>query len=356
MKTTIRVLLAMAGPLGWGAAAAQIPAECEGLQLERAVVAQATPRLTLERLAGQASASSPEMPQISGPVANLCLALFSESTLQRVAVSATDGAGSFALDALPPGDYVLMAAKPGSPLGSVRVPVRISGEAASRSIHRGVQLQLTADSRAQSGRAQIIENLQLRQKLLEMVKVDQEIRMEVLASSSFANMDPRLVERMKQTDERTHTQLLTIIREHGWPDRDLVGVDGTSAASTMIQHVPPETGKQVLPLVEAAFRAGKVTGENYAMLVDHARIADGLPQLYGTDFKFSADGEELDLQPTERDAEIDARRREIGLVPLAEYREMIRQIYSAQRKQRRAAPTQAAESEPASSGGEREKP
>jgi hypothetical protein len=271
---------------------------------------------------------------MTASVAKLCLALFSEKTLKLIAAGITDDRGVFALESPAPGDYVLMGAKPGSPLGSVRVPVRITGDAGSRPTHRGLHLQLTADGRPQSGRAHSIANLQLRQQLLEMVKVDQEIRMEVLAQGAFQNMDPDLRERMQKIDARTHVELLEIVGEHDWPDRELVGVDGASAASTMIQHVPPETAKEVLPLVETAFRKGTVTAEQYAMLVDHARIADGLPQLYGTDFKFSADGKELDLQPTERDAEIDARRREIGLMPLAEYREMIRQAYLAERKKR----------------------
>ncbi|MCP4246955.1 MAG: hypothetical protein GY778_07885, partial [bacterium] len=54
-----------------------------------------------------------------------------------------------------------------------------------------------------------------------------------------------------------------------------------------------------------------------AYLTDRVLVQEGKPQRYGTQF-FAKDGV-FKLNPIEDEAYVDARRKEVGLGPLAEY-------------------------------------
>lgn len=69
----------------------------------------------------------------------------------------------------------------------------------------------------------------------------------------------------------------------------------------------------MLPLVQDAHHAGKTDGANYAFLLDDIRVAEGKPQVYGTRSKQGSGP-----YPIEDEANVDKRRAEVGLEPLAD--------------------------------------
>jgi hypothetical protein len=312
-----------------GVGFAQAREPCPDIAFEAALRQQA--RITVERVEGQAIAAPAAAPLQVGAVGNFCLALFREGSATRVAAVSTQNEGTFAFLDPGPGDYVLMGKPAKASYGSLRVPLRVSRASSGSVPQRGLLLRINLEGGAQTSRAEIIGNGVLRRELLERLKVDQDIRMEAIAKD-ITHVTPDLQQRMESIDAQTNTFLLAIAREHGWPGIDRVGLDGSGAASTMLQHVSHETQKQLLPLVETAFRAGKVQGGNYAMLVDRVRLGDGLPQIYGTGAKpFSSDGAVI-FQPIEDEAGVDARRAEVGLMPLEEYRELLKRLYFPEKK------------------------
>jgi hypothetical protein len=149
--------------------------------------------------------------------------------------------------------------------------------------------------------------------------------MEMIDKGALA-VSQELNERMRRTDEATEARLKEIVLEHGWPGLDLVSLDGSSAASTMLQHVSAETQRTILPLVEAGFRTGQVMGQDYALLIDSTRQSEGKPQLYGTNFQLKGDGK-IEFDPIEDEANVDARRAEVGLPPLEEFRRLATEMY-----------------------------
>jgi hypothetical protein len=136
---------------------------------------------------------------------------------------------------------------------------------------------------------------------------------------------PELQKRMADTDSCTTARLR--VQKYGWPARDLVGFDGAAAAMTMVQHVPPETQRQVLPLVEAAFHAGTVRGGEtptssitcYSAKANRSGMA-----LWRNRFRRTVVSE---FFPIDDEAHGDERRAEVGLRPLAEHRDLLRRIY-----------------------------
>jgi hypothetical protein len=134
---------------------------------------------------------------------------------------------------------------------------------------------------------------------------------------------------MQAIDAENTARMKAIIKQHGWPGPELVGEDGTEAAFLLVQHADHEFQKQALPLVRKAYRAHKLQGQDYALLLDRVLIGDGKPQVYGTQAKpFDQwQGHEPALEPIADEKNVDKRRREVGLFPLAEYLRLLRQIY-----------------------------
>jgi hypothetical protein len=202
---------------------------------------------------------------------------------------------------------------------------------------RGVLLEVPVEHNGR-GDVALIGNLALRRQLLAMLKLDQDVRNDIIASGAGL-VSPELQKRMADTDANTNLRLREIVQKYGWPGRDLVGLDGATAAMTMIQHVPVETQRQALPAVEAAFHAGTVRGREYANLLDRVLLSEGKSQRYGTVartrqadghieiFPIEDEAHVIELFPIEDEAHVDERRAEVGLMPLAEYRNLLRQMY-----------------------------
>jgi hypothetical protein len=141
---------------------------------------------------------------------------------------------------------------------------------------------------------------------------------------------------MKVIDAANVERMKAIVNQYGWPGPELVGHDGSEAAFLLVQHADLAFQQKMLPLVEKAYRSGGLTGQDYALLLDRVRVAEGKPQVYGTQAKRFAEwnGPEPTLQPIEDEANVDKRRAEVGLPPLAEYKEFLKRMYfpPAQRK------------------------
>ncbi len=125
-----------------------------------------------------------------------------------------------------------------------------------------------------------------------------------------------------------------IVRQYGWPGPELVGKDGTEAAFLLVQHSNLAFQKEMLPLVQNAYRSGKLSGQSYALLLDRVLVGEGKPQVYGTQAKRFEEwkGKEPVLEPIEDEANVDKRRAEVGLSPLAEYIELLKRLYFLQNK------------------------
>lgn len=171
----------------------------------------------------------------------------------------------------------------------------------------------------------------LRRELLKRLEQDQAIRNELI-SKGVKNPDKAILARMQAIDTANTERVRAIVRQYGWPSPELVGRDGAEAALTFVQHADYAFQKEMLPLVEKAYRSGGLSGPSYALLVDRVLVGEGKPQVYGTQAKRVEEwnGEEPVLQPIEDEANVDKRRAEVGLPPLSEYREMLKRMYFPQ--------------------------
>jgi hypothetical protein len=165
---------------------------------------------------------------------------------------------------------------------------------------------------------------QIRRRLLRLDRLDGAIR---VPWSAGGMTDQALESRLNTITEAGITWLTEIVRDHGWPGRTMVGVPAAVAASRLVQHATGhlEFRRQCLELMREAAEAGELPWRQVAYLIDKLRLAENRPQLYGTQLE-RVDGM-LVPSTIEGEADIDQRRAELGMEPLAQYLEVARQRF-----------------------------
>ena len=182
--------------------------------------------------------------------------------------------------------------------------------------------------------AQDVADPDLRAELLEMVAADQDIRQRAIEAGAFVDSasvvafaQTDLGREMMEGDSLRLARVVEIVDTHGWPTASLVGTDGVDAAFLIVQHGDLEVQARMLPLVECSWRAGDLEGQSYALLLDRVRLKQGEPQVYGTQVGLDAEGEFVPTDLADPET-VDARRAEVGMMPLAEYLEILRGLYA----------------------------
>ena len=174
-------------------------------------------------------------------------------------------------------------------------------------------LLLTSIVQAQTTENPTVSNPALRAELLNIFKRTDEMRERLeKCAAEFHECDAPM-DRLEKAYRDDAVRLKEIVKQYGWPGNDLVGQDGSLAATVILLNAELALKKEMLPLVKDAHRAGKTDGSNYAFLVDDIRVAEGKPQLYGTRSR-----QGRGTYPIEDEANVDKRRVEVGLPPLAE--------------------------------------
>lgn len=188
-----------------------------------------------------------------------------------------------------------------------------------------IQVQTPGKTKAESSE---VGQPTIRKELLERLKQDQAIRMELI-QQGIAKPSPKLLERMEAIDKDNVKWLEGLIAKQGWPTVRDVGRDGVEAAFLITQHA--ELGFQVrmLPMVEKSFQAGELSGQSFALLTDRINVRQGKPQLFGTQTKSIEqwNGKEPVFEPIEDEANLDARRKSVGLFPMEQYIELLKSTY-----------------------------
>lgn len=113
--------------------------------------------------------------------------------------------------------------------------------------------------------------------------------------------------------------LKQVIAETGWPGRSLVGEDGAHAAWLLAQHADRDHAFQraCLTLMTEAAGRGEASPTEAAYLTDRVLLAEGQPQVYGTQLT-GRDGRWQPRRLLDPDT-AGQRRAAVGLGPMADY-------------------------------------
>jgi hypothetical protein len=156
----------------------------------------------------------------------------------------------------------------------------------------------------------------LREKLTAMRTEDLRVREEL---SQSGELGQGYAPRMEAVHRWNASRLQEIVAEHGWPDRELVGADGTLAAWFIAQHAigQPDFQRQVLMLVQEKVKQGRVPAAQEAYLFDRIAMYEGRPQRYGTQSLPCADGQYRRWK-TEDPEHLNERRTAMGMPPVGD--------------------------------------
>ena len=171
-------------------------------------------------------------------------------------------------------------------------------------------------------------NVELREELLALRESDQSGRMviqDVMRRHGFDSPEVQaLWQEQSRADAANLARLREMVSEHGWPGKSLVGRDGATAAFLILQHADHETQVEYLPLVKTAVEAGEFERRHFALLQDRVLVGEDKPQVYGTQLYWDDTTGKWELFPIEDEQNVDARREALGMMPLAEYVELVR--------------------------------
>ncbi len=117
-------------------------------------------------------------------------------------------------------------------------------------------------------------------------------------------------------DQRNQRRLMAIVQKCGWPTKAKAGEKGMIGAFLVLQHAPLSLQERWQPLVRGSVEAGDLPQSMGALLEDRILMYKGKPQVYGTQSTFFQ-GKGY-IWPIADPDQVDARRRLVGLPPLAQ--------------------------------------
>jgi len=170
----------------------------------------------------------------------------------------------------------------------------------------------------------------VRAELLQMADEDQRARFAAIAEATRNAGSNNLIQTMVQIDEKNTARLKSLVAEHGWLGKSLVGEDGAHAAWLLVQHASDRAfQKECLEKMKSALKDGEVSATDFAYLFDRVAMFDGRKQLYGTQFR-SPPGKFCPMEPTpiEDEEHVDERRKALGLPSMVENAKQLRETYN----------------------------
>lgn len=148
-----------------------------------------------------------------------------------------------------------------------------------------------------------------------------------LTADEKAIVVSRLGQAMAERDRRNTRWLKAVVEKNGWPKISEVGERASGRAWLLVQHADADPPFQLkaLRLMEPMVATGEVSKRNYAYLYDRVMLKIVGAQRYATQATCK-DGKRVPL-PLEDGAAVDARRKDVGLKPLAGYIARLQQVY-----------------------------
>ncbi len=109
-----------------------------------------------------------------------------------------------------------------------------------------------------------------------------------------------------------------ILDQYGWVGEDKVGPQANTTLFLVIQHADLATQQTYLPMMRKAVADKKAEPSALALLEDRVALGEKRRQTYGSQIGEDSTGTAYVLPLADPD-NVDKRRAEVGLTPLAEY-------------------------------------
>ena len=114
-------------------------------------------------------------------------------------------------------------------------------------------------------------------------------------------------------------KLLYLLDTQGWPDKSIVGEQGHLTICNVLQHSDIEVRKNYLPMMKMAVKEKGLAPRLLARSEDRLATDRGKLQIYGGQIKYYPETKSFNVWPIVDPENVDKRRADIGLVPMAEF-------------------------------------
>lgn len=108
-----------------------------------------------------------------------------------------------------------------------------------------------------------------------------------------------------------------ILDAYGWPTKEMIGEQGNLIICNVIQHSKNEVRIKYLPMMRQAVIDKKLAPRFLVRAADRIATERGDLQIYGGQMKYYPETDSFNLWPVYDPVNIDKRRAEIGLGPIA---------------------------------------
>jgi len=176
---------------------------------------------------------------------------------------------------------------------------------------------------------QIAENKKLgkykdiKPRLEEILVLDQMYRTNYMETwQKFGDKSPEMIslgQKMIKQDQTNLKYVSEILDKYGWISYDTIGFKAHQTLFLVIQHADSTTQEKYLPLLKQAVKDNRAFAHDLALLEDRVLIKRGSKQIYGSQIQCDSTGKNCWILPIEDEINVDKRRAEVGLQPLAEY-------------------------------------
>ena len=163
-------------------------------------------------------------------------------------------------------------------------------------------------------------NQDLANELKKMAEVDQIAA--YIPQGKYKEMTSEQWNSFKDSVFTTHQKRLKeIFDRYGFVGFDLAGEEGSQNFWLMVQHSDhnPDFQKEVLEKMKIQVDKQNAKPSNYGLLIDRVNLNTGKPQIYGTQVDYNFDIAQAFPKNLADSANVNERRKSIGLEPIEEY-------------------------------------
>lgn len=133
--------------------------------------------------------------------------------------------------------------------------------------------------------------------------------------------DSKEVQKQQDIYKKNHLinerKVTNILDNYGWPTYEMIGEQGNWTICNVIQHSDNEVRLKYLPLMRQAVKEKKLEPRFLVRAEDRIATERGDLQIYGGQMKYYPETKSFNVWPVLDPVNIDKRRAEIGLEPIA---------------------------------------
>jgi len=188
------------------------------------------------------------------------------------------------------------------------------------------------------------KNLELKKTIDSLYDIDQNVQLKIKeALDNKVKFDS--IQKLQDIEMETFRRHISVIKniylKFGYPTIKMVGQASSTHYFILIQHSDsePKFQSSMLPILENLSKKGRVSLKDYAYLYDRVQRNTGGQQLYGTQLSYDYKGNLFDssnkiIYPKDLadPANVDKRRKKVGLKPIEKYYEETLEMLGRPRK------------------------